>query len=142
MSNLSVVTRIGAGERLTESATESIVASLPEGFDPKARGAVTGAVHAWAGFPEGTERPAVKRGAAGNQKSTDYGRGVDRLTKSVQRALATESTDEPVMRVNMKGLGSAVVPADHPAYALLFALLGGVSGEESGEETPALAVVA
>lgn len=133
MSNLSIVKRIGTGVRLTATATEAIVANLPEGFDPKARGAVADLVHAWACGEE--ERPAVKVGPAGAQKATDYGRGVDALVKAVKRALAEDAGDKPVtMRVSLTGVGSAVVPADHPAYALLLSLLG-------ADEAPALTVV-
>lgn len=126
-NNLNVVSRIGAGVRLTESATEAILATLPEGFDPKVRGAVTEAIHAWA-TADGSERPAVKTGAAGNQKATDYGRGVDALTKSVKRALSTSSGDV-VLRVSLSGEGggSATVPADHPLYSALVALIAGDS---------------
>jgi len=147
-NNLSLVTRIGAGVRLTASATESIVATLPEGFDYKARGAVADMVHAWACGDK--ERPAVKTGPAGNQKATDYGRGVDALVKSVKRALssADESPKEPALRVTLSGdvSGSATVAADHPLYAALVALATGedVDYAALAESLPAptLAVVA
>lgn len=136
-NNLSTVTRIGAGVRLTATATEAIVASLPEGFDHKARGAVAEAVHAWACGD--AERPPVKVGKAGEQRATDYGRGVDTLVKSVKRALsANDAPGDPVMRVTLSGEGggSATVPADHPLYAALVALITG------DEDAPALSVAA
>jgi hypothetical protein len=136
-SNLSTVTRIGAGVRLTESATSDIVATLPAGFDPAVSGAVTGAIHLWAvgcSCPSGRgkscqcgARPDVKRGG----KSTDYGRGVDALTKSVTRAL-TAGDDKPVtLRATLSGEGggSCTIAPDHALYAAVVALIR--DGQES-----------
>lgn len=133
-SNLSTVKRIGAGERLSAAAAAEIVASLPDGFDRKVRGAVTDAVHSWACGD--AERPPVKLGKVGEQRATDYGRGIDNLTKKVNALLsAADETPKPtVMRVTLSGevSGSAVVPADSPLYAALLAL---IAGEESAPLT-------
>lgn len=145
-ANLASVRAIGKGARVSEVATAAIVATAPEGFDFKARGAVTGLIHAWA-CGEG-ERPAVATGGKGEQTPTDYGRGVDALRQTVRRAFAAmvETPDEtPVMRVSLKGAGSAVVPVDSPAYAILLALLGvetdaDETDETDADETPALKV--
>jgi len=122
--NLSTLRAIGSGVRKTEEVAAAIVAGLPEGFDSKARGAVSGAVHAWAGFPEGTDRPAVKSGKAGAQTLTDYGRGVDAVAKAVSRLLKGKADNGPVLRVSLSGEGggSATVPSDSPLYAILSAL--------------------
>lgn len=123
-NNLSTVTRIGAGVRLTESAAADVAATAPEGFDVKARGAVTDLVHAWACGD--SERPPVKVGKAGAQRATDYGRGVDALTKAVKRLLTPES-DAITLRASLSGEGggSATIPADHPLYAAIVALIVG-----------------
>jgi hypothetical protein len=92
MSNITTVQRIGAGERLSETATVEIVASLPDGFDPGKRGAVAEACHVWACGD--SERPPVTTGGKGNQKATDYGRGIDNLTKRVKAALAPEKATD------------------------------------------------
>lgn len=100
-ARLSAVKRIGVGIRLTETATVEIVASLPEGFDPKVTGAVTAAIHFWATgceCPSGRgkvcqcgKREAVKRG----KETTDYGRGVDTLSQSVRTALKAKDGATP-----------------------------------------------
>lgn len=129
-NNLNTVKRIGSGIRLTETATAEIVATLPEGFDHTARGAVSGAVIAWACGSE--EVPPQKIGPKGNQRATDFGRGVDALVKSVKRALSGD-TDKPiVLRATLSGEGggSTVIPTDSPLYAALVAMIRD-GGEES-----------
>jgi hypothetical protein len=123
MSNLSIVTRIGAGERLAVSATSDIVAALPEGFDPSARGAVAEAVHAWACGE--AVRPPVKVGKVGEQRATDYGRGVDALVKSVKRALSADAPKEITLRATLSGEGggSVTVPTSHPLYGAIVAMI-------------------
>lgn len=122
-NHLTTVTRIGAGVRLVETATAAIVATLPETFDPNKRGAVADAVHAWACGE--TERPPVKTGAKGNQRATDYGRGVDTLTKAVKRALSGEADKPVTLRATLSGEGggSITVPSDHALYSALVALI-------------------
>src|SRR6187402_1332035 len=101
MSNLTVVTRIGAGVRLTETAAPQVIESVPAEYDWSARGAVTQAIHAWA-VPAGSEVPPVKVGAKGNQRATDYGRGVDALAKAVKRLLGGD--EKPVtLRATLSG---------------------------------------
>jgi len=131
MSNLSTVKRIGAGVRLTESAVPTIVAGLPEGFDPKARGAIANAVHAWACGDE--ERPPVKIGPKGSQRATDYGRGVDTLVTAVKRALAADAPKPVRLAVTHSGdgveSGSVVIPTDHALYPVLVAMIAAQSEE-------------
>ena len=124
MSNLSVVTRIGAGVRLTESATADIIATLPADFDPNKRGAVAAAVISWA-VPAGEPTPPQKIGAKGAQRATDFGRGVDALVKSVKRALSADTDKPAVLRATLSGEGggSVTIPADHPLHDALIALI-------------------
>lgn len=130
-NNLSVVARIGAGIRLTDTAVPQIIASLPDGFDVKARGALANAVHAWACGD--AERPAVKTGPKGNQKITDYGRGVDTLVTAVKRALSADAPKPVRLAVTLSGTGvdggSFVVPTDHPMYDAIRALIGSDTDE-------------
>lgn len=144
--NLSAVRAIGAGIRHTEESVPSIVASLPDGFDYKKAGAVTGAIHAWAvgcQCPSGRgkvcqcgNRPSIKVGG----KSTDYGRGVDTLTSAVKSALAAPAV-KPALRlaVNLSGTevtgGTVVVASDHPMFESLMALFA-----PAEESAPALSL--
>lgn len=129
MSNLSTVKRIGTGVRLTEEAVPAIVASLPKDFDPAKRGAVADAVHAWACGDE--PRPAVKTGPKGNQRATDYGRGVDTLVSAVKRALSADADKPVVLRATLSGEGggSVTIPSDHALYAALVDMIR--AGQES-----------
>lgn len=86
-ARIALVRSVGAGIRKTDIARNEIVASLPEGFDYKARGAVAALVHAWA-CGDATP-PAIKTGPKGNQTTTDYGRGHDSIVTAVKRALST-----------------------------------------------------
>lgn len=86
-ARIALVRSVGAGIRKTDIARDEIVASLPEGFDYKARGAVASVVHAWA-CGDATP-PAVKTGPKGEQTTTDYGRGHDSIVTAVKRALST-----------------------------------------------------
>lgn len=127
MSNITLVKSIGAALRKTETAVPEIIASVPAEYDWTARGAVTAAIHAWA-VPAGEEIPAVKIGAKGAQRATDYGRGVDSLAKAVRSALAGDDDKPAVLRVSLKGAGSAVVPDDAPEAVRAY-LLNLLSGE-------------
>lgn len=123
-SNLSTVTRIGAGVRLTETAVPSILATLPDGFDADKRGAVAAAVVAWA-VPAGEDTPPQRVGAKGNQRATDFGRGVDALVKAVKRALSGEGDKPVTLRATLSGEGggSVTIAADHDLYAALVAMI-------------------
>lgn len=130
------VRSIGKGIRLTDSRAAEVVATLPDDFNAKTAGAVTGAVHAWATgcvCPSGRgktcqcgNRPAVKTGG----KATDYGTGVDTLTTAVKRLLSGDDVKPIRLTVSLSGEGggSTVVPADHPLYATLVALLASAEG--------------
>lgn len=122
-NHLSVVKAIGSALRRTEEAVPAILATAPEGFDPSARGAVAELVHTWACGD--AERPAVKVGPKGNQRATDYGRGVDALVKAVKAAMASDDPKPVTLRATLSGEGggSATIPADHPLYAAIVALI-------------------
>lgn len=119
-ANVEIVRAIGKGERLTETAVEDIVASLPADFDPTARGAIAEAVHQWAHGDN--QRPAVKKNRRDEngqivrkaptkshpsgqpvQDWTDYGQGHKSLTERVKRALATPAAPTVGMRVILTG---------------------------------------
>lgn len=131
-ANVATVKKIGVGVRLTETAVPAILDSLPEGFDPKARGAVAEAVHAWA-CGDG-DRPAVKTGPKGNQKTTDYGRGHDTLVAAVKRALSSAVEKPVTLRAVLSGEGggSVTIPADHPLYGALVEMIGAAT--DNGDE--------
>lgn len=124
-ANVAIVRTIGKGERMTAVAVPEIIATLPEGFDPKVRGAVADAVHAWACGD--APRPAVTTGGKGEQTPTDYGQGHATLVKAVKRALATPSNTGTVLRASLSGEGggSVTIPEDSPLYAALVALIRG-----------------
>lgn len=120
-NNVSTVRAIGKGIRVTDTAVAEIVATLPENFDPKARGAVAAAVHAWACGDEAI--PAQRTGGKGGPR-TDYGIGADALVSGVKRALSTGS-DKVVLRATLSGEGggSVTIAADHELYAAIVALI-------------------
>lgn len=124
----SAVKSVGAAERKSAEVVAAIVASLPETFDYKARGAVAEVVHVWAaGSVE--DAPAVRKGKAGEQVVTDYGRGHETIVKAVKRALTKEdeSPKSRTLRVVLSGEGggSTTVAEDHPLYAALVAMITG-----------------
>lgn len=123
-ARVAFVKSVGSAERKTADVAAEIVAGLGAEFDPKARGAVSGAVHAWACGD--AERPAVKSGPKGAQVSTDYGRGVDKIAKAVSALLSGDKETKTVLRVTLSGEGggTAVIAPDHKLYAALVKLIG------------------
>lgn len=103
----------------------AIVANVPESYDWTARGAVPQAVHLFvSGHLKGSEVPAQKKADLTPTPYGTYVDGVKSHIKALVDAPAPVDESAPAMRVALKGVGSAVVPADHPAYPLLLALLG------------------
>jgi hypothetical protein len=134
-TNLTVradaVATIGKGERLTETIVPLIVASLPENFDAAARGAVSKAVVAWAD-PEGRKRQ--KTGKAGEQVTTDFGRGVDTLTRAVKAALKGEAPETDWLRLVRQAAENAANKGHATEDAIMSAVreaLAAVAGEEA-----------
>lgn len=111
-------------EKSTDETAVLIVAAMPDTYDWSKRGAVPAAIHIFAcGASKGDAVPVQKKD---DGSTTAYGKGVDLLRKAVAAIVSGEKAESaPVMRVSFKGVGSATVPADHPAYALLLALLEG-----------------
>lgn len=129
---VQIVTSLGNRTTRLASDVTATAAAIIDAVGPEhdwtKRGAKPAAVHAWA-VPAGESVPDQKDA---NKKPTAYGVGVDTLVHAITRLLVSEDTDKPVaMRVSMTGAGSAVVPTDHPAYALLLALLG---ADESADQ--------
>lgn len=109
---------IGKGERLTDERAPEIVASLPEGFDRNKRGAVKDAVHLFlTGETERANRPNVATGGKGEQKATDYGRGVNNLTNAVNALLKPESAPDYLALVR-QAAKTAATKGKHGADAI------------------------
>lgn len=119
----SIGRRAASLEKSTATVAAAIVAAVADGYDWSKRGAVPAAIHLFAvGTTDKGSIPAQKKD---DGSTTAYGKGVDMLRKAVADLVKGEPAESaPTMRVSLKGTGSAVVPADHPAYALLLALLG------------------
>lgn len=123
---VEIIRVIGKGERLTDETAAAIVASVADGYDWKARGAVPAAILAWA-CPNG-DAPRQKTGPVGDQTPTDFGRGVDRLRKAVA-ALVKEDKPKPVkMQVTLSGddapiTGTVTIPQDSDLFATLVAMI-------------------
>lgn len=109
--------------KTVEATAAAIIESVGADYDWTKRGAKPAAVHLFAvGSVDKADVPAQRKA---DKTPTDYGVGVDTLVHAITRALDTEPAETAAsMRVSLTGVGSAVVPADHPAYALLLALLG------------------
>lgn len=95
-SRVNATKAIGRGERLTAELTDFIVGLVPDGFDPKARGAVSGLVLSVVD-PDGAQ--VQKKGKKGEQITTDFGRGIDTLVRSVKKALAGEKAPTDWLRL-------------------------------------------
>lgn len=129
-SRIAAAKAIGKGERLTDEVTEAIVAALPEGFDPKARGAVSGFVVNWLD-PEGKEQQ--KRGPKGAQVTLDFGRGVDRLTRSVKAALAGDKPETDWIRLVRQAAENAASKGHKTQDEIVAAVLDALNAETDGE---------
>jgi hypothetical protein len=130
-NRIAIVKSIGAAEVKTEKAAAEIVASVPAEYDWKARGAVPQAIIAWCG---GSDEPQ-KRGPKGDQVTTNFGKGVDRLRQAVSK-LVKEDRPKPIrLAVTMSGegaptTGTVTIDPTDPLYAVLVGRLMD-SAEES-----------
>lgn len=130
-ARINAAKTIGKGERLTEEVVPLIVASLPENFDAAARGAVSKAVVAWLD-PEGTQKQ--KTGKAGEQVTTDFGRGVDTLTRAVKSALKGEAAETDWLRLVRQAAENAANKGHATEDAIMSAVreaLAAVTGEDA-----------
>lgn len=129
-ARIAAARAIGAAERKTDEIVPLIVADLPDGFDASKRGAVAEAVAVWiTGEADAAARPRQRTGGKGEQTTTDYGRGVDTLTRAVKRALKDTDTApvEAVLRATLSGEGGGTVTVDMstPLGQALLALIKG-----------------
>ena len=77
----------------------------------------------------------IKKGPAGQQKTTTNGRRIETLARWITRNAdkADDDDDKPVvLRVSLSGQGggTVTVPNDHPMYAELVALVTGEAADE------------
>lgn len=93
-ARIAAARAIGKGEDLLETVAPEIVATVPEGFDWKARGAVAGLVHDF--LCGDLPRPLVKQGPVGEQVTTHYGKGHESLTGRVKTLLGKRDESEKV----------------------------------------------
>lgn len=139
----AVVTSIGAAEVRADKAAEYVVSVTSDTYDWSARGAVPAAIRAALGVDKDNE-PRQKTGPKGDQKTTNYGRGFDTLSKRVTALVKGDTGEKPVvLRASLSGEGggSVTIPADHPMYEALVALITGDKPDtETVTVTPALSV--
>lgn len=139
-TRIKVARDIGAAEskveRLTADTAATVIAGLPAEFDPKARGAITGAVHAYFTNDGEVDQPPVASGPKGEQTATNYGRGVNNVVKAIRKALASEPTLPDVASITVTLGKSATAPGqtmtftpDADGYADLLAMLAGSADE-------------
>lgn len=130
-SRIAAARTIGAGEVKAESIAGEIFVDLPTSFDHTARGAITGAIHAYlTGTDDKGSWPAVATGPKGEQVRTNYGRGVDAIGRQLRKLFAGSDEPKPaVMRVSLSGEGGGSVVIDADVDAELYAvLLGRIAG--------------
>lgn len=121
VANVKVV---GKGDRYGDDLAAAIVATMPDDFDWTARGACTAAILAACGVTK-ESAPKQKEGPKGEQTLTDWGRGIDSITKKIKALLKSDEAKPAVLRVTLSGEGggSTTIPTDHPLYADLVALI-------------------
>lgn len=132
-ARIAAAKTIGSGIATSDITVPEIVASVPEGFDHKARGAVADLVHTW--LCGDLKRPQVMTGPAGAQVKTLYGIGHASLVSKVKAELAKSEAKPVRLAVTMSGTdapttGTVTIPTDHPLYADLVALIAAASETE------------
>lgn len=106
---LAHVTRVGTDENFKGGRAAAVVASVPEGYDWTARGAVSASILAALGI-EKSEAPAQKRGPKGAQTETTFGVGFRVLSDAIRSLVKESKVAEPgVIRLSLSGTGGATV---------------------------------
>jgi hypothetical protein len=85
-ANVSV---IGKGNRYAAEMAVAVIAHVGTEYNWTVRGAVPAAIRSALGVTADTE-PKQKIGPAGDQRTTDYGRGFDSLASAVRSALKAD----------------------------------------------------
>lgn len=125
-------------ERDSDVLATAVMETLPEDFDPKVRGAVKRAIHAYMTNNGAIDQPAVAKGPKGAQVDTNYGRGVNNVAKEMNKRLATPKALPEVASITVTLGKSATAPGqtmtfapDADGYADLLAMLAGSAVDES-----------
>lgn len=105
-ARIAAVRAVGTGDIRLSDTVAAIVAALPEGFDHKARAAVTTFVSEW--INGAAEAPVQRTGGKGGPR-TAYGIGFDSVVSSVKSALS-------VPPVKVESLTVTYVDADGAAH--------------------------
>lgn len=107
--SVSTVTSIGAAEVRVDNAAAYVVSVTSDTYDWTVRGAVPAAIRAALGVDADSE-PAQKVGPKGAQRTTNYGRGFDTLSKRIARLVKGEKeTEGGVIRLSLSGEGGVTI---------------------------------
>ena len=106
------VTVAGKGARYAEGVATAVIAATSTEYDWTARGAIPAAILAACGVTRETA-PAQKVGPKGEQRSTDWGRGIDAVAKQVKAQLSSDAAPKPAtLRASLSGEGGCTVVID------------------------------
>ena len=106
------VTVAGKGARYAEGVATAVIAATSTEYDWTARGAIPAAILAACGVTKETA-PAQKVGPKGDQRSTDWGRGIDAVAKQVKAQLSSDAAPKPAtLRATLSGEGGCTVVID------------------------------
>ena len=106
------VTVAGKGARYAEGVATAVIAATSTEYDWTARGAIPAAILAACGVTKETA-PAQKVGPKGEQRSTDWGRGIDAVAKQVKAQLSSDAAPKPAtLRATLSGEGGCTVVID------------------------------
>lgn len=123
----SVVSSIGRAEVKRDKTAADIVATMPEGYDWTARGAVAEAIRTVGGWDADT-CPARKKGPKGAQVTTVFGVGFQALEDAIRKIVKEDKVPTVALRATLSGEGGGSVTVDMDSElgkALLALILAG-----------------